>query len=63
MVNATYKDLIADEEVECFAGYDDNAAHLSKQVKFSEFMIDDGMTLTRDYLLDYARNILHSEET
>ena len=62
MVNATYKDLIADEEVECFAGYDDDAARLSEQVNLAECMSDDDMTLTRDHLLD-NRNILHSEET
>jgi len=63
VVNATYKDLIPDEEVECFASYDDDAARLNEQVNLIECMSDDGMTLTRDHLLDYVRNILHSEET
>jgi len=61
--NATFKDMIVNEEVECFAGYDDELGHLNEEVNLHDCISEDGMTLTGDHLLDYAKKTIHSEET
>ena len=54
--------MLQDEEVECFVGYTDDGVRLVENVNFTHCVSEDCMTLTQEHLLDYARNILHTEE-
>ena len=39
--NATFKDMIVNEEVECFAGYDDELGHLNEEVNLHDCISED----------------------
>jgi len=54
IINPTFKDLLQDEEVECFAGYADEGVRLVENVNLTHCVSEDGMILTREHLLDYA---------
>ena len=60
--NATFKDMIPNEEVDCYAGYDEDGLRVTERVNLSHFVTDDGSKLTRDHLLYYASNLIHTEE-
>ena len=58
--DATVTDMLSDEPVLCFEGYD-NDEKVFVPIKLKEQVGEDG-ELLRDHLLDYVRDIEHTEE-
>ena len=48
--NATFKDMIPNEEGDCYAGYDDDGVRVTEGVNLSHFVTDDESKLTRPRL-------------
>ena len=61
--NATYIDMLPSEVVDCLSGYDENLEKVMERICLKDMVSNNGTTLTRSHVYNYARHIVHTEET
>ena len=60
--DATIVDMLPLEPVDCYAGYDLDLKKVWEKKSLRNLVAENGSGLLHDYIYDYARNIIHTEE-